>query len=535
MSCTKKRTALFCYCCLIYYGILHDMIKEILPLDQLLQKRAALTPRKTCVKFEGDKYSFRDMDRLADVFSSFLLTQGMQSGDRVAILCQNCALYIAAYFGIIRAGGIVLPLNTLLTHEEIDYILNDAGVLTCFYDADCSCTIEKLGKKGLRSFVMIGDVASWAEAGDPAAFPSSHTADNVSTILYTSGTTGRPKGALLTHHNIISNALAATAVIHVTQKDRLVVFLPLFHSFTFTVCVILPILVGAKITLLPSVRPFSRVVKSLIIDRITLFVAIPTVYKILAEKDMPFLVKFLLNLRLCVSGAAPLPVMVLRDFEKAFRVPLIEGYGLTEASPIVSINPVEPGRNKPGTVGLPLPGLDVKVVDDAGKTLSPGIPGELAVKGPNVMQGYLNRPKDTAQTIRDGWLYTGDIASIDQEGYIRIIDRKKDMIIVDGLNVYPYEVEEVMYRHPAVKDCAMIGVPHERDNGKELPIMYVVPQDGQSVATKVFREYLSEHVAHYKIPRRFIMIQELPRTATGKILKRDIRKLYKETESKRHS
>jgi long-chain acyl-CoA synthetase len=511
------------------------MIKEILPLDQLLRKRATLNPRKTFVKFEGDKYSFRDIDRLADLFSSFLLSRGIQPGDRVAILCHNCALYIAAYFGIIRAGGIVLPLNSLLTHEEISYILNDAGVVTCFYDINCSGPVEKLSKKGLWSFVMIGDVASSAEAIDPVAFTSSHTADDVSTILYTSGTTGRPKGALLTHRNFISNALAATAVIHVTDEDRLVVFLPLFHSFTYTVCVILPILVGATITLLPSVRPFSRVIKSLIVDRITLFVAIPTVYKILAEKDMPFLVKFLLNLRLCISGAAPLPVSVLRDFERAFKVPLLEGYGLTEASPIVSINPFEPGRKKPGTVGLPLPGLEVKIVDDEGKTLSPGIPGELVVKGPNVMQGYLNRAEDTAQTIRDGWLYTGDIASIDQEGYIKIIDRKKDMIIIDGLNVYPHEVEEVMYRHPAVKDCAMIGVSHEHDKGKELPIMYVVPQDGQSVAPKAFREYLSEHVAHYKIPRRFIMIQELPRTATGKILKRDIRQLYKETGSKRHS
>jgi long-chain acyl-CoA synthetase len=524
----------FCFCCLIYYAIFYCMIKEILTIDQLLRKRAALTPRRTFVKFEEGKYSFRDMDRLADVFSSFLHTRGMQSGDRVAILCHNCALYIPAYFGIIRAGGIVLPLNSLLTHEEIDYILNDAGVLICFYDVHCSGTIEKLGKKGSRSFVMIGDVEASTGAIDQAARPPSHAADDISTILYTSGTTGRPKGALLTHRNIVSNALAATAVIHVTQKDRLVVFLPLFHSFTFTVCVILPVLVGAKITLLPSVRPFSRVLKSLIIDRITLFVAIPTVYKILAEKDMPSLVKFLLNLRLCVSGAAPLPVRVLGDFERAFKVPLLEGYGLTEASPIVSINPFEPGRNRPGTVGLPLPGLEVKVVDDEGKTLSSGIPGELAVKGHSVMQGYLNRPEDTAQTIRDGWLYTGDIASIDQEGYIRIIDRKKDMIIVDGLNVYPYEVEEVMYRHPAVKDCAMIGAPHHEE-GKELPIMYVVQQDGQSVAPKAFREYLSKHVAHYKIPRRFIMIQELPRTATGKILKRDIRKLYKETKSIRHS
>ncbi len=506
------------------------MIKEVMPLDQVLHKRAAMTPRVTFVKFNGEKYSYREMDRLADVYAAFLAQKGIKRGDRVALLCHNCAFYVAAYFGVIRTGAIVLPLNNLLTHEEIDYILKDSGAALCFYDLDCRGTVEKLPKSD-RTFVMISDVPGMQPTRQTAFSASNHTADDISTILYTSGTTGRPKGALLTHRNFVANATAATEVIHVTGKDRLVVFLPLFHSFTFTVCVILPLLVGATITVLPAVRPFSRVVKSLVIDRITLFVAIPTVYKILAEKNMPWFVKILLNLRLCVSGAAPLPVRVIKEFQDAFKVPLLEGYGLTECSPVVSINPFERGRNRPGTVGLPLPGTRVKVVDDEGKTLPANTAGELVVQGPSVMQGYLNRPEDTAQTIKDGWLYTGDIACLDEDGYIRIIDRKKDMIIVDGLNVYPYEVEEVMYRHPAVRDCAMIGVPHDHEEGKELPIMYVVQKDGQVTTPKAFREYLTDHVAHYKIPRRFIMTGELPRTATGKILKRDIRKLYQQTKS----
>jgi long-chain acyl-CoA synthetase len=286
------------------------------------------------------------------------------------------------------------------------------------------------------------------------------------------------------------------------------------------------------ISLLPSVRPFSRVVKSLIVDRITLFVAIPTVYKILAEKKMPFFIKLLLNLRLCVSGAAPLPVKVIHEFEAAFKVPLLEGYGLTEASPVVSINPLDKSHRKPGTVGLPLPGIEVKVVDDCGTPLPHGATGELIVKGPNVMQGYLNKPEDTAKTLKDGWLYTGDVAVIEETGHIRIIDRKKDMIIVDGLNVYPYEVEEVLYRHPSVKDCSMIGVPHEHEEGKELAMMYVVLKDGAQITPKALREFLTEHVAHYKIPRRFIFSNDLPRTATGKIMKKELRKLYRETEMK---
>ncbi len=503
------------------------MINDIIPLDQVLQKRATLTPRAIFVKFEGTKFSYREMDRLATVFAAELVKRGMKQGDRVALLCHNCPHYIAAYFGIIKGGGIVLPLNNLLTAEEIDFILNDAGVVICLHDADCAGTAQKLARTPGRSLFTLSELAL-AKAGTGSFVSPPHTADDVSTILYTSGTTGRPKGALLTHRNFLANAQAATEVIHITHKDRFVVFLPLFHSFTYTVCVILPLITGAMISLLPSVRPFGRVVRSLIMDRITLFVAIPTVYKILAERNMPFFVKLLLNLRLCVSGAAPLPVKVIHDFETAFKVPLLEGYGLTEAAPVVSFNPLDKTKRKPGTVGLPLPGISVKVVDDSGTQCPPGIAGELLVKGPNVMRGYLNKQEDTAKTIRDGWLYTGDVASIDQSGHIRIIDRKKDMIIVDGLNVYPYEVEEVLCRHEAIKDCSMIGVPHEHEEGKELAIMYTVIKEGAQVTPKALREYLTGHVAHYKIPRRFIFTEELPRTATGKIMKKELRKQYRE-------
>jgi len=510
------------------------MKKEILPLDQMLGEQARQIPRKTFVKFEGRKYSYREIDRLATVFASFLAEQGLKRGDRVAILSCNCTEYIGAYFGIIRAGCIVLPVNNLLTHEEVDFILEDAGVAVVFHDAECSPTVQKLmqRERGSRRYHALAEIGRRPAGAVSLQFPRT-APDEVSTILYTSGTTGRPKGALLTHRNISANALAASEAIHISPKDRFVVFLPLFHSFTFTVCVVLPLLRGAMLSLLPGVRPFQRVVKSLILDRITLFVAIPTVYKILAEKDMPWIIKKLLNLRLCVSGAAPLPPKVIREFEAAFKVPLLEGYGLTEASPVVSINPLGEGMRRPGTVGKALPGVEVKIVDDEGAPLPVGTPGELLVRGPNVMQGYLNRPDDTAKTIKDGWLFTGDIASLDSDGYIKIIDRKKDLIIVDGLNVYPYEVEEVLYRHPAVKDCSMIGVPHEHEEGKELGIMYVVLPEGKNATAKDLRDYLAQHIAHYKIPRRFIFTEELPRTATGKIMKKELRVWYRERDMKR--
>lgn len=504
------------------------MISDVITLDSALRRQAERYPKKTFIKFEGKKFSFSDIDRMADSYAALLQRDGLDKGERVAILCHNCSHYIAAYFGIIRAGGIVLPINNLLTHEEVDYILTDAGVRTCFFDAACAGTIDKIKPLAGRSYISLTDALTHIRPGNASPVSSRHSHEDVSTILYTSGTTGRPKGALLTHRNIVSNALAARRAFNVTGKDRFVVFLPLFHSFTFTVCVVLPLLSGGMISLLPGVRPFTRVVKSLIFDRVTMFVAIPTVYKILAEKDMPWLFKLLLRLRLCISGAAPLPVRVIEQFEKAFKVPLLEGYGLTEASPVVSVNPCKLSKRRPGTVGVPLPGIAVKVVDDEGRDVPIGSPGELIVNGPNVMQGYLNRPEDTAKTIKDGWLFTGDIATLDADGYIKIIDRKKDLIIIDGLNVYPYEVEEVMLRHPAVQDCAMIGVPH--DDGKELAVMYVVPRDGAAPTQKQLREYLSEHVAHYKIPRRFLFTKELPRTATGKILKKDLRRLYAETE-----
>ncbi len=506
---------------------------EILPLDRLLARQAEQLPRRTFVKFEGRRYTFQDMDRLASGFAAFLAGKGLTRGERVAILGCNRHEYIAAYFGIIRAGGVVLPINNLLTHEEIDFILTDAGVRTVFFDDECASAVGKLQTREAYRFFPLTDVVSSAGTDRPAVAPASHSAEDVCTILYTSGTTGRPKGALLSHRNLLTNAMAATEVIHVSRKDRFVVFLPLFHSFTYTVCVILPLLQGSMISLLPGVRPFQRVVKSLIVDRITLFVAIPTIYKILAEKDLPFFVKLLLRLRLCISGAAPLPPKVVREFEAAFKVPLREGYGLTEASPVVSINPVASSRNMPGTVGLPLPGISVKIVDDSGTELPHDTPGELLVRGPSVMQGYLNRPEDTAKTIVNGWLHTGDIAAITLSGHIRIIDRKKDLIIVDGLNVYPYEVEEVLYRHPAVQDCSMIGVPHEHEEGKELGIMYVVLKEGANTSARELRDYLSGHVAHYKIPRRFIFTPELPRTATGKIMKKELRNWYHEKEMKK--
>ncbi|MEW5746975.1 MAG: AMP-binding protein [Nitrospirota bacterium] len=483
-----------------------------------MRRRAELTPDRTFIRFEGSRYSFRDIDRRASDFAAFLSRRNFPRQAKVAILARNCPDFIASYIGILRAGGVAVPLNILLAPAEIAYILSDADAVLCFYGREKSDVVEEIGKTCSIEFTPFDEIREPAQRTVLAGIEND--SDEIATLLYTSGTTGHPKGAMLTHRNIVSNAVAGTSALAVSERDRLIVFLPLSHSFTFTVCVVIPILLGASITLLPSVKPFSNVIKRLVLDRVTVFVAVPIVYTLLSRKRLPFFFRYLLSLRFCISGAAPLPLCTLEAFERAFRLPLLEGYGLTEASPVVCVNRIAP--RKPGTVGLPLPGVAVKVVDDEGVEVSIDTPGELLVKGPNVMKGYFKRADDTAMAIRGEWLCTGDIAVIDKEGYIKIVDRKKDMIIVDGLNVYPSEVEEAALTHAAVSDCAMVGITGEGE--RELPVMFVTVQKDKALNEKELRSHLMKRIAPYKVPRRIIAVEELPRSATGKVLKRELKK-----------
>jgi long-chain acyl-CoA synthetase len=313
-------------------------------------------------------------------------------------------------------------------------------------------------------------------------------------------------------------------VMRLSARDRILLFLPLFHAFSFTVCVILPVLSGATIVLLKSVKPFSNVIKSIIRDRITFFVAIPAVYTILSKKKITiflrYVIRFLLSVRACVSGASALPVQTIHEFEKKFGVPLIEGYGLTEASPVVAVNPLY-GKRKPASVGPPIPGVKAALVDDEGRRVSAGERGELIVSGDNVMKGYYHKQDETEEVLRDGWLYTGDVARIDEDGYIYIIDRKKDLIIVGGMNIYPREVEEVVVHDPSVEECAMVGIPDGR--GSEITALFVKKKEHTVIDDDQIRKLLKGRVAAYKIPKRIVFIEEFPKTATGKIRKNELR------------
>ncbi|MEW6410822.1 MAG: long-chain fatty acid--CoA ligase [Nitrospirota bacterium] len=485
-------------------------------LLDLLYNAAIQHSRRTALIFDGKKLKYKEILTLIERFSSVILTLGITSGDRVALLLRNSSDYIISYFGILRIGAIAVPLNTMLTGEEVSYIIRDCGAKLVITSSDLSGIVS--GIKDIR----VMDIAEILRrrAGMPSSIPSP-LADDTAVIIYTSGTTGFPKGAMLTHSNLISNVIACREAIEVTDKDRMLLFLPMFHSFTFTVCVLVPLSVGARIIILPSVRPFSQLIKALLLERITIFVAVPAIYNILLKRRIPWILLKFFNLRLCVSGAAPLSEDILRRFEERFQIPLIEGYGLSEASPVVSVNPLK-GVRKAGSVGLPLPGVSVRIVSDDGTELPAGEVGEIVVSGPNVMRGYGGNPQETEKTLRNGWLFTGDLGRIDNDGYLYIVDRKKDMIIVNGMNVYPREIEEVLLRHQKVSEVAVIGIP-DKDTG-EIPKAFVVLKDGQISTPKEIRDYCREHLAIFKVPKQVEFRDSLPKNPTGKILKRELKK-----------
>ncbi|UCD34580.1 MAG: long-chain fatty acid--CoA ligase [Nitrospiraceae bacterium] len=489
-------------------------------LSTLLSYRAGKSRTTTLIKFGSERLSYQEVDNRVTLCTGGLISLGLKRGGRVAILMENCPEYIVSYFAILRAGGIAVPVNTFLTPDEISYILNDAGCEILIHDDAFAYHAKKIRSALQRLKPVVFDAIPRREAEERGA-----SEGGLAVLLYTSGTTGFPKGAMLTHGNLLSNAEASASALEVTYRDRFLVFLPLFHSFTFTACVLVPLCSGASVVLLKSVKPFSLVVKSIIRDRITLLAGVPTVYNILSRKRMPFYMKYvlkiILNLRACISGAAALPEDTLRNFEERFRVPLIEGYGLTEASPVVAVNPLR-GPRKPASVGLPLPGIEVSIIDEEGNTLGAGDTGELLVKGPNVMQGYYNLKEETEAALKGGWLHTGDMARMDDDGYLFIVDRKKDLIIVDGMNVYPRQVEDMVMKHPSVEECAMVGIPDGR--GSETPVLFIKTREGVHAEEDEILRHLRGHVARFKMPRRIFSIDEFPKTATGKIRKPELRK-----------
>ncbi len=474
---------------------------------------------KIALNFKGNSITYGQMDQMVLAYGSYLKKVGLKVGDKVVLSCLNSPEFIYSYFGTVRNGGIIVPLNLLLTMEEIVYAVKDSEakfmIMHPLILQKAKLTKEAV-EKALGVTLILLDEAFHQAVSEVSTEEFEDVSDEnaISTFLYTSGTTGKQKAAMLTHKNLVVNAEQCYLGLHAKQDDIYMCVLPMFHVFAFTACILLPLYSGATITILESFQP-KEVIETLLKDEITVFMGVPSMYVVLLEAGKKNI--FFPKLRLAVSGGAALPVEIYRQAREIMKLPIVEGYGLTEASPAVSFNPPE-GVQKEGSIGLPLSGVECKIIDENENELPAEVVGELAVRGDNVMLGYYNQPEATISTLLNGWLHTGDLAKMDEDGYIYIVDRKKDMIIVAGLNVYPREVEEVIYQFPKVKEAAVIGLA-DKLRGESVKA-YIVLKEGEECNSKELLLFMKEKLASYKLPRHIEFVPSLPKNSTGKIMKR---------------
>jgi long-chain acyl-CoA synthetase len=483
-------------------------------------RRAQTHTGRAALRLGDDTISYGRLDQDSARVAGLLHDRGVKPGDRVGIMLPNTPEFALVYYGVLRAGGVVVPMNPLLKAREVSYYLGDSGARLMFGWQAFTAEAQAGAKQADAEAIVIepGGFEAVLASAQPADEMVDRDGDDIAVILYTSGTTGQPKGAELTHANLIRNAeITQVDLIQLTPDDVIFGGLPLFHAFGQTCTLNTAVASGACLTLLPRFDA-GQALRILAEHRVTVFAGVPTMYSALLHRpdrdtyDVS-------RLRLCFSGGAAMPVEVLRAFEAAFDCVVLEGYGLSETSPVASFNHPDRER-KPGTIGTPITGVEMRVVDEDGNEVPPGEPGEIAIRGHNVMKGYWQRPEATAAAIKDGWFRTGDVGRVDEDGYFSIVDRKKDLIIRGGYNVYPREIEEVMHEHPAVAEVAVIGLPHP-DLGEEVGAA-VALKPGASATAGELRDYVKRQIAAYKYPRKVWIVDALPKNATGKILKREI-------------
>ena len=480
----------------------------------------------------GDRsVDFATFGRRTERLAAGLCERGIRKGDRIGLYCVNSDAFAVAYFGILKAGATVVPINLLLNPKEVVYILEDAGVRALIYHDAFTAAVDAVRAElaDLELLVCIGEKKSaaadiaWPELLATEAAPPEialDPAEDLAAILYTSGTTGQPKGAMLTHRNLVANSVSTEMALQLEPgKDVLLVVLPMFHAFAATVCMIFPLLNGCTMVTLPRFDP-QQVAEVIAAEGVTLLPAVPSMYNVLLRLPDEAVPNFA-SLKYAVSGGAALPASVLEAFEKRFGKAIFEGDGPTECSPVTCVNPID-GERKVGSVGPPVPGVEMKILDDNGDELPNGEIGEICVRGPNVMKGYWKRPEETREAFFGEWFRTGDLGTEDDDGYFYILDRKKDMIIVNGMNVYPRVVEEVLYRHPAIREAAVVGEPSELHG--EIPLAYIALKDDAQLDARDVRAFCRENLGRHEIPRKVLFLPQLPKNAAGKILKRELRK-----------
>ncbi|MDQ1634912.1 MAG: long-chain acyl-CoA synthetase [Frankiaceae bacterium] len=490
-------------------------------LASLLTDAAESYGDHPAVRLDDTTLTYDQLNGASAHVAGLLASKGIKPGDRVGIMLPNVPYFPVAYYGILRYGCTVVPMNVLLKGRETTFYLQDpeAKAIFAWHEFLESATVgaEAAGAEVIP--VKPGEFEELVGAAEALTDVAEVAADDVAVILYTSGTTGSPKGAQLTHQNLRDNVVVTSETLIQTSTDDVILgALPLFHVFGMTCSMNTGVYGGALLSQIPRFDP-KKALEIMQRDKVTVFMGVPTMFS--AMLQVPDRDSYdTSSLRVCISGGSAMPVEVMRGFEEAFSCKVLEGYGLSETSPVASFNHPDKER-KPGSIGTPIRGVEMKIGDDEGTEQPQGEVGQIWIKGHNIMKGYWKRDDATAEVMRDGWFATGDLGKVDEDGYFSIVDRKKELIIRGGYNVYPREIEEVLYEHPAVAEVAVLGVPHE-SLGEEVAAA-VGLKAGAEATVEELRDFVKEQVANYKYPRHIWIVDELPKGPTGKILKREVK------------
>jgi long-chain acyl-CoA synthetase len=500
-----------------------NVASDLKAMPDLLRNQARRNPDQPFMRFKDRSYTYGAFDARTDELAAGMAELGVKDGDVVSVFLPNCLEFLEAWWAILKVGGVLGPVNPAYTGPEAGYVIGHSEAVALVTNAHGAQVVapERDKLAALRIVISIdegGDVRLDELAGRGNATPTPNRGlDDWAAILYTSGTTGKPKGAVLSHRNEIVNAAMGAELLPLGPGDRVGMLLPLFHANAQVVTCVIPMMIGLEVVMWErfSASTFWETVEELQPASLS---AVPTI--LAAVLNAPGAPTGKNSLRYIICGAAPLSVELLEAFQNKFDIRILEGYGLTETTCISSINPFY-GYRKAGSIGLPVRGQEMRIVDDKGEQMRSGDYGEIVIKGPNVMEGYLKNEEATNESIRDGWLHTGDVGYVDQDGYFYIVDRSKDMIIRGGENIYPREIEEVIYEHEGVLECAVIGVPDPMRGEEVLAI--VAPKPGVELDSDELLSFAAERIAKYKLPRKFEIRDELPKTPTGKISKGPLR------------
>jgi len=494
-------------------------------LGDIISKTANEKKEKTAAVLNDREITFNQLEKESNQLAHGLKDLGIKPSDMVSIMLSNSIEFLISYVGVIKSGATMVPLNISFKVPAVEYILNNSEAKIIITSKKFLPLIQKCDLDYLENIILVDgeksdDYLLLSEfKSKKTNLPKLENIDEEFTAacLYTSGTTGQPKGAMLSHHNLIFDTEKTIQHLKLDETDRYICVLPMFHAFAETVCMLMPLFLGAEIVIIDKFLP-ETVLKTIQEKNITFFAGVPTMYSALLnvknkdEYDLS-------HLNLCISGGAAMPQQTMEDFEKIFNVKILEGNGPTETSPVAYVNPVD-GERKSGSVGLPIPETEVKIVDEKDNEMPIGEIGEITVKGDHVMKGYYKKPEATEKALRGGWLHTGDLGKMDRDGYVYIVDRKKDMINVGGMNVYPREIEEQLYKHPKIREAAVVATKDELRG--EIPKAIIVLKDGESASEREIQKYCMQYFANYKVPKLVDFLDELPKNATGKIDKKSL-------------